>query len=291
MPESYGGHEHPVDLLVGADHPRPLPLALRDRLEEALAEVAAAGPGPVAADGPEGPAGARAISPEVRDRLEVTLLPGARRPGRWKAVSIAIVTAAAVVAVVGAVTPGLFRPGPNRQALGVNVPARALGKARHAAPAGRVPAAAVPTGAPAASRTVASTAFSAAGRGKGSASSKLSTAPAAGAHPPAGGPVHPAPVAGPENLAVVPPAIGKLSPSAGPTRGGNWVVVTGSGFEGVREVMFGDVAATRFVVVSPSRLRVLVPAHSSGTVGVVVLAGGGRSAASPGGTYKFVPPG
>ncbi|MGH9106268.1 MAG: hypothetical protein ACRDZX_10605, partial [Acidimicrobiales bacterium] len=105
MPEDREGFEQ---LLVGADRPRPLPPALRARLEEVLAGGAGTGgaPGPSGGAGLGG--GARPLSGEVRERLESTLRP-ARAGGKWKLVAATVAAAAAAVAVLaGVVAPGLL---------------------------------------------------------------------------------------------------------------------------------------------------------------------------------------
>ena len=58
MPNHDNDYRYPEDLLVGADRPRQLPVAVRARLEDALTDQRA-----------------RPLSPEVRGRLESSLRP------------------------------------------------------------------------------------------------------------------------------------------------------------------------------------------------------------------------
>jgi subtilase family serine protease len=75
------------------------------------------------------------------------------------------------------------------------------------------------------------------------------------------------------------PAITELSPSSGPTGGGNAVTIDGSNFYGNVTVHFGAAAATDVEVVSPTEITVVAPA-GTGTVQVTVTAAGGTSTGS-----------
>lgn len=80
-----------------------------------------------------------------------------------------------------------------------------------------------------------------------------------------------------------------VSPASGPVAGGNQVVITGTGFLGVSGVRFGEVAATRYTVDSPTRITAVAPSHAAGRVDVVVSMAGVSS--DPTGTaddYTFV---
>jgi subtilase family serine protease len=84
----------------------------------------------------------------------------------------------------------------------------------------------------------------------------------------------------------VPSSVTKLSPTHGPARGGTKVKITGTGFKGATEVMFGSTAVpasdltinkpgTRITVRSPSgtgavEVRVVGPAGTSATTGTTV---------------------
>jgi hypothetical protein len=76
------------------------------------------------------------------------------------------------------------------------------------------------------------------------------------------------------------PTLTSIDPASGPVRGGDVVVLTGSGFfTGVR-VDFGGVPGTDVAVLdsTSTRLRVVTPAHAAGTVEVVVNNANGKSA-------------
>jgi hypothetical protein len=94
VPNQDNDYRYPEDLLVGADRPRQLPVAVRARLEDALTDQRA-----------------RPLSPEVRGRLESSLRPqGPRR--KWTVMAPGLVVAAAIVVVAGLVVPGLLHKSP-----------------------------------------------------------------------------------------------------------------------------------------------------------------------------------
>src|SRR5262249_51204284 len=68
----------------------------------------------------------------------------------------------------------------------------------------------------------------------------------------------------------VAPAVAAVAPANGPVAGGNQVTIEGNNFEGVSQVLFGSVAATKVIVVSPTTLFVTAPALPPGTVDVTV---------------------
>jgi hypothetical protein len=112
-------YRYPEDLLVGADRARPLPLALRARLEDALTDQRA-----------------RPLSAEVRGRLENSLRPP--RPRRkWAVMAPGLAAAAAIVVVAALVLPGLVHKSPASTSVNnVALPARhpsASPRAAHAA--------------------------------------------------------------------------------------------------------------------------------------------------------------
>jgi glucose/arabinose dehydrogenase len=83
-------------------------------------------------------------------------------------------------------------------------------------------------------------------------------------------------------------SIESLDSPAGSARGGEAVVITGSGFLSDTTVSFGGVAAPAVAVLDSNgtRLRVVTPPHAVGAVDVVVTNPDGRSATLPGG-YTF----
>ena len=89
------------------------------------------------------------------------------------------------------------------------------------------------------------------------------------------------------------PTVTSVSPSSGPVSGGNAVVVDGTGFVAVTQVLFGSTPAA-YTTLSPTQLSVSVPAGVGGsTVDITVAAAGGQS--TSGGpdqyTYDAGPPG
>jgi hypothetical protein len=78
----------------------------------------------------------------------------------------------------------------------------------------------------------------------------------------------------------VAPTLVSVEPAMGSTRGGDSVVVTGSGFVFGTAVSFGEVAAPSVSILDSNgtRLRVVTPPHAAGPVDVVVTNPDGRSA-------------
>jgi IPT/TIG domain len=248
--------EWPDELLSGADQPRPLPPALRRRLEERLLAGADA-PKPLDPDlsarlaedlsDPVAPLladvdRARELPPALRQRLERRLV----GPPRGRQI-LAIAAVVVVLGGVGLAITRLTRPSSSP-------PATASGPTTTSSPDLRATAGA---GGPGATGSVG-----------GSAGH-----PVAGQNQPA---VAEAPSSA--TSAVLPPT--------GPAAGGNSVVIDGTGFTGASVVKFGDTPATRFVVVSDSRLQAVVPAHSPGEVTVTVITGAGPHLA---GRYVYLP--
>jgi hypothetical protein len=79
------------------------------------------------------------------------------------------------------------------------------------------------------------------------------------------------------------PTVTSVVPSSGPPDGGTVVTVNGSDFTSGAQataptVSFGGTPATNITVISSSQLKVQVPAHAAGSVGVQVTTSGGLSA-------------
>lgn len=86
-----------------------------------------------------------------------------------------------------------------------------------------------------------------------------------------------------------PPTVTGVSPSSGPTQGGQTVTITGTNFvSGSTTVSFGGVAGTNVTVSSPTSLTVDTPAHATGAVEVVVTTPGGSDADTN--TYTYTGP-
>jgi hypothetical protein len=82
------------------------------------------------------------------------------------------------------------------------------------------------------------------------------------------------------------PAITKIAPGSGPTRGGTKVTIQGSNFVGTVSVRFGGKLATGLVVLSSSEITATVPS-GSGTVYVTVSAVGGSSKTTTTSKYRY----
>ncbi len=83
------------------------------------------------------------------------------------------------------------------------------------------------------------------------------------------------------------PSVSSVSPTSGPTVGGNKVTVYGSRFNGSPQVTFGGVPGTGIVVVSSTKLTVIAPAHAAGSVDVQVTTGEGSSKLVSGDRYSY----
>jgi IPT/TIG domain len=83
------------------------------------------------------------------------------------------------------------------------------------------------------------------------------------------------------------PAITKISPAKGPTRGRTVVKIYGTWLSGASSVLFGKAKGTKLHVVSSTELTVVVPAHAKGKVGVTVTTGAGRSALGKATYYTY----
>jgi hypothetical protein len=86
------------------------------------------------------------------------------------------------------------------------------------------------------------------------------------------------------------PVVSSVSPSSGPTFGGTVVSVTGTGFTGATQVLFGSTAGTALTVSSSTQLTVTSPKHSVGLANVHVVTPAGRSAVATGDGFTYVAP-
>ncbi|RUR01400.1 IPT/TIG domain-containing protein [Labedella endophytica] len=83
--------------------------------------------------------------------------------------------------------------------------------------------------------------------------------------------------------------VDEVDPDEGPLAGGSVVTITGSCFTGATGVLFGDVPATVFSVVSDTEITVLVPAGvTAGAVDVTVIGGGECGDATLPGGYTYL---
>jgi len=85
------------------------------------------------------------------------------------------------------------------------------------------------------------------------------------------------------------PEVTKLSRSSGYTVGGTKVSITGTGFVGVKSVLFGKATAT-VVSASATKLVVLAPARGVGVVDVKVVTAYGTSATGPATVFTYSEP-
>ena len=86
-----------------------------------------------------------------------------------------------------------------------------------------------------------------------------------------------------------PPTVGSVSPPSGPTAGGTSITITGTGFGSGATVSLGGTPASSVTVANSSTITALTPAHTAGTVDVVVTNTNGLSGTKTGGFTYFVP--
>lgn len=87
------------------------------------------------------------------------------------------------------------------------------------------------------------------------------------------------------------PAVTAISPVAGPLAGGTAITITGTGFAAGAVVDLGGALATSVVVVSPTSITAVAPAHAPGAVVVTVTNSDGQGGTISGGfTYLGPPP-
>ena len=318
MPER--GPEHPglpewqelEVLLQGSGRPRPLPAALRARLEEALlARPAVEGDAVVA--GPPGVSHGHApLLARGAEGAHPVAGAGAPAPGTGAGVAAGgagVAAGGAGVAAGGAGVPidlpagarsklqerllarrrrrkweGLAVLGAAAAAVAVVVAALTPGPARP-------PLAAGAHSSPVAAPAVRTPRFGTAGHAYRAPAAKAAAgAPVAtkvpqtktGAASAASGSSGAVPVP-----AVPVPAVSAVSPTKGPTAGRNWVTVRGKDLGKALAVYFGDTRALRLAPVSAGELRALTPPHAPGTVAVSVVSSAGRSKPAAGARYTF----
>ena len=86
------------------------------------------------------------------------------------------------------------------------------------------------------------------------------------------------------------PVVTGLSATTGSTAGGTPVTITGSNFMGVSQVFFGSLAASGYVLNSPTSITAYSPAEAAGVVDVTVQTPSGVSAVSSADKFTFVIP-
>lgn len=85
------------------------------------------------------------------------------------------------------------------------------------------------------------------------------------------------------------PTVTALSPTSGPTSGGQTVVITGTNLASATAVTFGGAAATGFTVNSNTQITATSPTRSAGTVSVMVTTVGGSGTLAGAYTYVSAP--
>ncbi|HXW32391.1 MAG TPA: IPT/TIG domain-containing protein [Acidimicrobiales bacterium] len=264
--------------MSGLDQPRPLTDDLARRLEQSL--QAASGARALgdhlsdrlenALSDPVGPlledlSQPRPLEPHLRRRLEESLTRRAvEEPARHRPRPVQVWSAAAAIAVLAAAGTAL--------GLAASRPAGNQASALSGAGVHRA-------GEPAANGTSNSASSASAGVG---ANTPLPASTLAG-------PMSVSSGAAASSVAQPPgasPVVRALSPPSGPSAGGTWVVVSGSGLAGATAVDFGGVPAV-FTVVSDDALRVESPPHAAGSVDVRVTTGGGTSPLSSGDRFTY----
>src|SRR5581483_9927745 len=83
------------------------------------------------------------------------------------------------------------------------------------------------------------------------------------------------------------PTVTAVSPNGGPTGGGKTVTITGTNFTAATAVDFGGAAASGYTVVNATKITAKTPAHSAGTVNVVVTTPAGKSPTSQANRYTY----
>jgi hypothetical protein len=83
------------------------------------------------------------------------------------------------------------------------------------------------------------------------------------------------------------PQITGLSPNSGPASGGTVVTITGTGFEYITAIAFGNAPAADFKVISNTEIHVTSPAQPAGQVDVTVQNAAGMNDYVPADRYTY----
>ncbi|MEY4953873.1 MAG: hypothetical protein RL299_2297 [Pseudomonadota bacterium] len=84
------------------------------------------------------------------------------------------------------------------------------------------------------------------------------------------------------------PTVTSITPASGPVGGGTTVVITGTNFNDVFAIAFGNIGTAQFTVDSPTQITLQTPmAAGAGTVPVRVTTGGGTSAINPAVNFTY----
>jgi hypothetical protein len=79
-----------------------------------------------------------------------------------------------------------------------------------------------------------------------------------------------------------------VSPASGLAGGGTWVTISGVHFTGTTSVLFGDIRAPQFTVLSDQEVKALSPAHLPGAVDIEVVTPRGTTPPSPADNYRYM---
>ena len=83
------------------------------------------------------------------------------------------------------------------------------------------------------------------------------------------------------------PIVASVDPDEGPASGGTQVTISGVNLDGAESVTFGNTPAAEFTVIDDGEIFATSPAHSPGTVNVVVTTPGGSSPESSANEFTF----
>ena len=83
------------------------------------------------------------------------------------------------------------------------------------------------------------------------------------------------------------PTMTGISPTSGPTAGNTTVTITGTGFSGATKVLFGNVAAKSFSVVSATEITAVSPAEAAALHNIYVTTPEGTSATVTADEYTY----
>jgi hypothetical protein len=84
------------------------------------------------------------------------------------------------------------------------------------------------------------------------------------------------------------PLITGLSPSGGPIAGGTYVTITGFGFTGTTDVLFGGKSGTALNIVNDNQITIVTPPNSQGVVPVTLMnAAGAGSSSEPSIMFQY----
>jgi hypothetical protein len=84
------------------------------------------------------------------------------------------------------------------------------------------------------------------------------------------------------------PVVSSIMPTAGPSGGGTWVQLNGSGFNGATAVYFGTAPASSIQIQGDSRITAVAPQESAGPVDITVVSGSNTSQTSTADRFTYI---